>query len=100
MSNLNHKKSTDQSKLVSSNWLSKIKQLPVVPKVFLYICLMAIIGAGMGELKYRLETATCFNNDNCWIIEPAEHQARELGVGAIAGIFTATLISIPALLND
>lgn len=100
MSDRKYKKSRDQSQPESLNWIGKIKQLPVVPKVILYICVMAIIGAGMGELKYRLEAANCLNNDDCWLIEPAERQARELAIGAIAGIFTATLISIPALLND
>jgi len=100
MSNRNSKNSIDKSKPKSPNWIGKIKQLSLLPKVILYICLMAIIGAGMGELKYRLETASCLNNDHCWIIESAERQAREVGVGAIVGIFTASLISIPALLND
>lgn len=100
MSNRNYKHSIEQSKQKNPNWIDNIKHLPVVPKVCLYIFLMAIIGAGMGELKYRLEAANCLNDYNCWTIEPAERQARELGVGAIAGIFAATLISIPALLND
>ena len=100
MSNRNSKNSIDKNETKNLSLISKIKKLPIVPKVCLYICIMAIIGAGMGELKYRLETANCPNDDHCWMIEPAERQAREMAVGAIAGIFTATLISLPALLDD
>ena len=100
MSNRNSKNSIDKQKSENISLISRIKQLPVVPKVCLYICLMGIIGAAMGELKYRLQAPDCTYDDICWMIEPAEHQAREILIGAIAGIFTATLISIPALLND
>jgi len=100
MPHRNSKNSVDKNEPKNLSLIAKIKRLPVVPKVCLYICVMAIIGAGMGEIKYRLETANCLPDDHCWMIEPAERQARELGIGAIAGIFTATLISIPALLND
>ena len=79
---------------------SRIQNLPIVKRVYLYILLMAAVGTGMGEVKYRLESKNCMANDRCWTIEPARRRARELGMGAVAGMITATLISIPALIEE
>jgi len=78
----------------------KIQKLPIVKRVYLYVLLLTAIGTGMGEVKYRLESKNCMANDRCWIVEPAQRRIRELGVGAVAGMITATLISIPALLEE
>ena len=80
--------------------IGKIQKLPVVKRVYLYILLMAAIGGGMGEIKYRLEARNCMANDRCWTVQPAQRRVRELGIGAIAGMITATLISIPALIEE
>jgi len=80
--------------------IGKIRKLSVTQKVYLYILLMATVGIGMGEIKYRAEAKSCPTNDNCWTVEPKQRRIRELGAGAIAGIGTAFLISIPALLED
>ena len=79
---------------------SKIQKLAIVKRVYLYILLMTAIGAGMGEVKYHLESKNCMANDLCWTVEPAQRRIRELSLGAVAGMITATLISIPALLEE
>ena len=96
---------SDRQSSISDNKKEKslidnIQKLPVVQRVYLYILLMATVGIGMGEIKYRVEAKNCLGNDNCWTIEPKQRRIRELGIGAIAGIGTAVLISIPALLED
>ena len=95
----NYKSSTAKNKKEES-LIGKIQKLSVVQKVYLYIFLMATVGITMGEIKYRAEAKNCLANDSCWTIEPSQRRIRELGVGAIAGIGTALLISIPALLED
>ena len=80
--------------------INKVQKLPIVPKVYLYIFFMAIVGTVMGELKYRVEATNCLANDDCWIVEPTQRRAKELTLGAGAGIFAATLIAIPALLAE
>ena len=82
----------------SSNLIKEIRQIPVIPRVALYIALMATIGTVMGEAKYRLETTSCIANTECWMMEPSQRRAREWGLGAMGGVFAATLISLPALL--
>jgi len=89
--------SSDQN---NQKLVGKIQQLSIVKRVYLYILLLTAIGAVMGEVKYRLESKSCMTNDRCWIIQPAQRRVRELSVGAVAGIITATLISIPALLEE
>lgn len=84
----------------SQKLIGKIQKLPIVKRVYLYVLLLAAIGAIMGEGKYRLESKSCMTNDRCWTIEPGERRVRELGIGALAGMITATLISIPALFEE
>ena len=80
--------------------ISTIQQLPIVKRVYFYILLMAVIGGAMGEVKYRLDSQNCMTNDSCWTVRPAQRRIRELGLGAIAGTVAATLIAIPALLEE
>ncbi|MEL6928309.1 MAG: hypothetical protein AAFO95_06725 [Cyanobacteria bacterium J06600_6] len=89
----------------SQELIGRIQKLPVVKRVYLYILLMTAIGVGMGEAKYRFESKNCMAKDqvlraHCWTIQPAQRRVRELGTGAIAGMITATLISLPALLEE
>lgn len=79
--------------------IDSIRKLPVVQKVYLYLFLMATLGMAMGEMKHRIETKNCLAKDSCWTVEPSQRRIKELGAGAIAGIGTAVLISIPALLE-
>ena len=79
---------------------NKIQKLPIVKRVYLYVLLLTAIGTVMGEAKYRLESKNCMTDERCWTIEPTERRVRELGIGAVAGMITATLISIPALLEE
>jgi len=96
----NYQSQTVQKKQKSSNLIGKIQKLPILPRIYLYVFLMAVIGGGMGEAKYRLEATDCMSNGDCWMVEPAQRRVRELGLGATAGIIAATLISIPALLEE
>ena len=84
----------------SQSFLERIQTLPVIPKVYLYICLMGTVGAVMGGVKYRVEAKKCLLNDSCWTIQPETRKIRELGLGALVGIGAATLISIPALVEE
>ena len=38
--------------------------------------------------------------DECWTVTPVERRVRALGVGAFAGIFAASLISVPTLFQE
>lgn len=96
----NYRTHTVQNENTGLEIISKIQKLPIVKRIYLYVFLIAVVGAVMGEVKYRQESTNCMANDDCWTIEPAQRRMRELGVGAIAGIIVATLISIPALLED
>ena len=89
-----------QNKNYSFDLIGNIEKLPIVKKVYLYIFLMALVGSATGAVKYRLESVNCSVKDNCWMVKPAQRKVRELGIGAVAGTMTATLISIPALLKD
>ena len=80
--------------------IDNIRKLPVVQKVYLYVFLMATVGMAMGEMKHRVEAKNCWTKDSCWTVEPSQRRIKELGAGAIAGIGTAVLISIPALLKE
>jgi|GEM_PF-2559598 len=114
---------TSQTSLTKNNaskdrgLVSKVQKLPIVKRVYLYILLMAAIGTVMGETKYRLESKNCMANDlvlmqsllgetpktalhRCWTVEPAQRRIRELSIGAVVGVITATLIGIPALLEE
>lgn len=82
------------------DFLERIQTLPIVPRVYLYICVMGIVGAAMGGVKYRVEAKKCHLNDSCWTIQPETRKIRELGLGALVGIGVATLISIPALVEE
>jgi hypothetical protein len=84
----------------STDFIDKIQKLPIVKKVYLYIFLMTVVGAAMGGVKYRLESVNCLAQSDCWTVETTQRRAREIGLGAIAGMFAATSISIPALLKD
>lgn len=95
-----HKIKTVQKSSENKNLLGQIQQLPIVKRVYLYIFLVAAIGGVMGEVKYRLDSPNCMTNDNCWTVEPSQRRVRELGLGVIAGAIAATLISIPALLEE
>ena len=80
--------------------IDNVQKLPVVQKVYLYVFLMATVGMAIGEMKHRVEAKDCLAKDNCWTVEPNQRRIKDLGVGAIAGIGTAVLISIPALLKE
>ena len=93
-------KTTAFSNQSSQKLVVTIQKLPIVKRVYLYTLLIAAIGTGMGEMKYRLESKNCMANDRCWTIEPTRRRVKELGMGAVAGMITATLISIPALIEE
>ena len=82
----------------TSDLINKIQKLPIVKKVYLYIFFMTVVGAAMGGVKYRLESISCLAQSDCWTDETIPRKAKEIGLGAIAGMFAATSISIPALL--
>lgn len=86
-------------KNTSFDLIDKIQKLPLVPRVGLYIFTMAIVGAASGAVKYRVDVVSCVAQDVCWL-EPAQKKARELTLGAATGAIAATLISIPALLEE
>lgn len=85
----------------SFDLIDKIQKFPVVPRVGLYIFTMAIVGTASGAVKYRVEARSCMDmaRDVCWL-EPTQKKAKELALGAAAGTIAATLISIPALIED
>ena len=93
----NYKNQIAKNDRKSVNLIGKIQKLPLLPKIYLYIAVMAIAGTATGEVKYRLESSNCMTDDSCWVTEPSQRRAKELGAGAIGGIGTATLISLPAL---
>ena len=80
--------------------IQKIRAIPVVPRVYLYVLLMTMVGTAVGEARYQFETKECNAKADCWLLEPTQRRTRELGVGAIGGMLAATLISIPALLSE
>lgn len=84
----------------SQDFLERMQTLPIIPRVYLYICVMGIVGAAMGGVKYRVEAKKCLLNDRCWTIQPETRKIRELELGALVGIGAATLISIPALVEE
>ncbi|MEM8831435.1 MAG: hypothetical protein AAGE96_19045 [Cyanobacteria bacterium P01_G01_bin.19] len=84
----------------TSNPINKIQKLATLPRVYLYISVMAIVGMAVGEVNYRVENKSCSTDDSCWAIEPARRRLRNLGLGMTAGIFAATVISFPALLEN
>ena len=95
-----YKAQTVRDKKTSSSLASKIQKLPILSRIYLYIFLMATMGMAVGEGRYRLEAQNCNSNSDCWLVEPAQRRAKDIGIGATAGIIAATLISIPALLED
>ena len=84
----------------SQGFLERMQSLPIVPRVYLYICVMGIVGAAMGGVKYRVEAKKCHLDDSCWTVQPETRKIRELSLGALVGIGAATLISIPALVEE
>ncbi|MEL6495626.1 MAG: hypothetical protein AAFQ41_10965 [Cyanobacteria bacterium J06623_7] len=96
----NYQPQTVSDRKFGFDLLGRIKSLPVVKRVYLYIVLMTLVGAAMGTIKYRLESIDCNTKSQCWLVKPNQRKARDLGVGAVAGAIAATLISIPALLKE
>ena len=82
------------------DFLERIQTIPIVPRVYLYICVMGIVGAAVGGVKYRVEARKCHLDDSCWTVQPETREIKELGLGALIGIGAATLISIPALVEE
>ena len=95
-----YKNQTAQNDETSLDLIGKIQKLPILQRVYLYIVLMAVVGTTVGEIGYRIEAKNCMANDSCWTIEPSQRRVRKLGLGAIAGIFAASLIAIPALYQE
>ena len=96
----NCKTQTVQNENSCFDLTGNIQKLPTIKRVYLYIFLMALVGAATGAIKYQLESVNCSVKNDCWMAEPAQRKVRELGIGALGGVIAASLISIPALLED
>lgn len=96
----NYQVKTAQKKNFGFDLIGRIQSLPIVKRVYLYVFLMALVGAATGAVKYRVEAANCSAENKCWTVESDGRKIRELGVGAVGGAIAATLISLPALLEE
>ena len=95
----NYQTKTASEKNFGFDLLGRIQSLPIVKRVYLYIFLMALVGAATGAVKYRVEAANC-SVESCWTVESDGRKIRELGVGLVGGAIAATLISLPTLLEE
>ena len=96
----NYQAKTVREKNFGFDLLGRIHSFPIVKRVYLYVFLMALVGAATGAVKHRVESANCLVENGCWTVESDGRKIRELGVGAVGGAIAATLISLPALLEE
>ena len=90
--------SNKQQKQQTSN--DKFKNISVDKRAFLYLFFMGVIGATIGTVDSKIAIEECLNSESCTIENPAEMKISKLSMGACAGMFAATLLSIPALLKE
>lgn len=83
-----------------SNTVNIIRSIPIAQRAIFYICVMAAVGGVIGEMNYQVESKTCLSNYECWTIEPTKRRFRNIITGTMAGIFAATIISIPAIVEE
>ena len=95
----NYQTKTASEKNFGFDLVGRIQSLPIVKRVYLYVFLMALVGGATGAVKHRVEAANC-SAESCWTVESDGRKIRQLGVGAVGGAIAATLISLPALLEE
>ena len=95
----NYQTKTASEKNFGFDLVGRIQSLPTLKRVYLYISLMALVGAATGAVKHRVEAANC-SAESCWAIESEGRKTKELGAGAVGGAIAATLISLPVLVKE
>ena len=96
----NYQTKTAAKKNFGFDLVGRVQSLPTVKRVYLYIALMTLVGAATGVVKYQVEVANCSAENNCWATERSQRKIKELRIGAAGGAIAATLISIPALMEE
>ena len=95
----NYQTKTASGKKFGFDLVGRIQSLSTLKRVYLYISLMALVGAATGAVKHRVEAANC-SAESCWAVESEGRQTKELGAGAVGGAIAATLISLPVLVKE
>lgn len=78
----------------------KFRNLSIDKRAFLYVFFMGVTGAIVGTVDSQIAIKQCMNSENCVVENLTEMQVSKIGVGTCAGMIAATLLSVPALLEE
>lgn len=79
---------------------TEIKNISVSGRALIYMFSMGILGAAVGMVDSKIAIKQCSNTQDCAIANPGEMKLGKIGMGACAGMVAATVLSIPAILNE
>ena len=80
--------------------IDKFKNISVSKRAFSYMFLMGLMGAVVGTVDSKIVIKQCMDSENCAIENPTEIKISKISMGTCGGMIAATLISIPALLDE
>ena len=89
---------TPQTK--NGTWLTKLQSLHVEQRAFSFILIMGVLGAVFGAITTDLELQGCMKSWDCFLSNPAQQRLEGIEKGAFAGIVTALVLSLPAIIKE
>lgn len=91
----------NRQKSKNNNLIAKVKQVSLGKRSLIFICSMGTIGAIAGSIDSKITFSQCLNSKNCVVSSDiAEQKVNRIGVGAVAGMIAASMLSLPALLDE
>ena len=87
-------------KQLNEKVMNKIAKISLSKRAFTYLFMMGVVGAVAGGIDSKVALNECLDTQECSIDEFAEPEIHRIGIGACAGMVAASIISLPAMLNE
>ena len=93
MTSFNQQKGKDNS-------IAGVKQISLGKRAMIFMCSMGAIGAIVGSIDSKVTIDRCLNSENCLTGDIVEHRVNRISIGAVAGMIAASMLSLPAIMNE
>ena len=84
----------------SKNLIAKVKNLSLGTRAILFVFSMGSIGAAIGLIDNKITFNQCLKSEVCLTSDVAEEKIHRIGIGAVAGMIAASMLSLPSILDE
>ena len=92
--------SFNRQKTKNNDSIAKVKSISLGKRAIIFVCSMGAIGAIVGSIDSKVALDRCFNSEDCLTDNIVEHRVNRISIGAVAGMIAASMLSLPAIVNE